>query len=116
MASTSVEHRANDDEGGVPSTLTPPGAEVDTVRDAELMHYNPDAPSEQWGWHGSWHQFAPRGSRILLWLLTLSVFTLLFGNHISNVEDYWLVAFGLGMAAWLVWTEVKLRRNRRRRP
>ena len=110
MAGTSLEHRsaAGDDEHH--------GAEVAQVQSGTVVSYNPDAPSEEWGWHGSWSQMAPRGSRILLWIGCLGLFLMLFGNQQSNVENWWLVALGLLMAGWLVWREVNLRKERARRP
>lgn len=110
MASTSLEHRsaAGDDE--------PHGAEVARVQSGAVVSYNPDAPSEEWGWHGSWSQMAPRGSRILLWIGCIGLFLLIFGNQQSNVENWWLAGLGILMAIWLVSREVNIRKERARRP
>lgn len=80
------------------------------------VRYNPDAPSEEWGWHGEWRVFAAKGSKTLLVVFTLVMFALLFGNHVSRVEDWWLVLIGLGMIVWLVWREAAARHRRRTRP
>ena len=91
-------------------------AELANVSHAQVVSYNPDAPSEEWGWHGSWRQFAPKGSRMLLWLFTASIFLMLFGNHVSHTEDWFLVLSGVLMAYWLLKHEVRLRAERKRRP
>jgi len=40
----------------------------------------------------------------------------LFGNQQSMVEDWWLLAIAGLMAAWLIWGEIKIRKDRARRP
>ncbi len=77
--------------------------------------YNPDAPSEAWGWHGQWADFAPRGRNILLGIGTLVMFAMLIGNHQSRVEDYWLVAIGIGLGVWTVISYLGERKRRRLR-
>lgn len=112
MAGTSLEHRsgASDDNGH-------PGAEVAKVIPGQMVPYNPDAPSEEWGWHADWRDIAPRGSRFLLWLGVVGIILLaLFGNHESRVEDYWLMSIAALMAIWLVAGEIKRRKDRARRP
>ncbi len=111
MAGTSLEHRsaAGDDE-------QQQGTEVARLQTGELVSYNPDAPSEEWGWHGSWSQMAPRGSRFLLWLGCAGLFLMIFGNQESNVENWWLAVLGTLMAIWLVWREINIRKERARRP
>ena len=107
------------------------GAELETLRSGghdgdssvELHHapthvvrYNPDAPSEEWGWHGQWRDFAPR-SEILLWIGVAGLIMLaVFGNQVSHVEDYWLISIAVLMAAWIIWRRVAFKRERRRRP
>ena len=86
------------------------------VQPGAVVSYNPDAPSEEWGWHGSWREFAPRGSRILLWLGVVGLLLLTQGNQESKVEDWWLVVIAALMAIWLIAGEVKIRRDRARRP
>ncbi len=81
-----------------------------------VVRYNPDAPSEEWGWHGEWRDFAPR-SEILLWIGVLGLIMLaVFGNQVSHVEDYWLISIAVLMAAWIIWRRVAFKRERRRRP
>lgn len=95
---------AHDDAAVVPHTSAAP------------IRYNPDAPSEAWGWHGEWSLFAAKGSKTLLVVFTLAMFAMLFGNHVSRVEDWYLVLIGLGMFGWLGWREAAARRRRRTRP
>ncbi len=113
MAGTSLEKHS----GSHPVTA---GAErhgeVEPVHHRAVLRYNPDAPSEEWGWHGQWKLFATRGSRLLLVLFTAVTFLMLFGNHVSHVEDWWLVGIGLAMIVWLVSREAAARRERRLRP
>lgn len=104
MTETSVSTR---DETG---ELAAPAASGRAV-----VRYNPDAPSEAWGWHGSWREFAPRGSRILLWAGVALVALSILSVHESRVEDYWVGAISLLGAAWLISREVSGRRLRRRR-
>ncbi|WP_343074506.1 DUF2631 domain-containing protein [Nakamurella aerolata] len=81
-----------------------------------VLRYNPDAPSEAWGWHGEWKLFASKGSRLLLLVFTAVIFLMLFGNHVSRVEDWWLAVIGVGMLIWIASREVAARKERRRRP
>ena len=94
------------------------GRAIDIAHHGEVISYNPDAPSEAWGWHGSWREgIAPRGSRILLWLAPIGlVLMALFGNHESNVEDWWMFSLAALTALWLVAGEVSIRKKRARRP
>ena len=108
MAGTSIERTG--DQAPSHSEL-----EVPTAHGGHLVHYNPDAPSEEWGWHGSWRDFAPRGTRILLWVGVAIMFIMLIGNHVSHVEDYYLIATGLLLAVWLLRGEAQQRRERRRK-
>jgi hypothetical protein len=110
VAGTSVESTA----GAHPADEH--GSAVEQVSHGRVVSYNPDAPSEEWGWHGSWRDFAPKGSRVLLWIGCAVMFLMLIGNHRSHVENYYLVIIGLLMAAWLLRTEVTIRRERKRRP
>lgn len=93
------------------------GSEVQQAEHGYVVRYNPDAPSEEWGWHGSFREFAPIGSRVMLWTAVAVLFIMIFaGNHVSHVEDYWLGAIGILMAVWLLRTDAKIRKERRRRP
>ncbi len=104
-ATPAADHDAHDGHG-----------EVEVASHGQVQRYNPEAPSEEWGWHGSWREFAPKGSRVILWVFTLSMFVMVLGNHVSHVEDYYLVGIGLRMAVWLLRGEVKIRRERKTRP
>jgi hypothetical protein len=110
VAGTSLEHRSGpgepDDGHGA----------VARVQQGAVVSYNPDAPSEEWGWHGSWREFAPRGSRFLLWLGVVGLVLLIFGNQQSHVEDWWLLAIAGLMAIWLIAGEIRIRKERARRP
>jgi hypothetical protein len=110
VAGTSLERRseAGDNEEH--------GSAVARVQPGQMVTYNPDAPSEEWGWHGTWREMAPRGSRFLLWLGVAGIFLMLIGNHESMVENWWLVALGTLMALWLISGEIALRKERARRP
>lgn len=92
------------------------GAVVEAPHAAEVALYNPDAPSEEWGWHGHWSDFAPRGRRILLWLGVFGLLLLTWGNQVSHVEDYFLVLIAIVMASWIIMTERANKRKRRIRP
>ncbi len=109
--------------GDIPESIHPGsptddvGAEVQQAAHGYVVRYNPDAPSEEWGWHGSFREFAPIGSRIMLWVAVAVIFIMIFaGNHVSHVEDYWLAGIGILMAVWLLRADARLRRERRRRP
>lgn len=93
-----------------------PHGEVETAHHGELVSYNPDAPSEEWGWHGHWSEFAPRGRFLLLGLGVVGLLLMLLGNHQSHVEDYFLVIIALAMAGWMARTYLAGRRERRIRP
>jgi hypothetical protein len=93
------------------------GADVQRAAHGHVVRYNPDAPSEEWGWHGSFREFAPIGSRIMLWTAVVVIFIMIFaGNHVSNVENWWLGAIGILLAVWLLRTDGRKRKERRRRP
>jgi Protein of unknown function (DUF2631) len=113
VAGTSLERRS----GAGDSEPARHGGEVARVVPGQMVPYNRDAPSEEWGWHGTWREFAPRGSRFLLWLGVVGLVLLaLFGNHESRVEDYWVLSIAALMAIWLVAGEIQLRKERARRP
>lgn len=118
MAGTALE-KYSDDQGSTghsSSHGSSHGAVEQHRSGGELVRYNPDAPSEEWGWHGEWRLFAAKGSKTLLVIFTLTMFAMLFGNHVSRVEDVYLVLIGLGMVVWLAWREAAARRRRRTRP
>ena len=110
MAGTSLEHRSGpgepDDGHGA----------VARVQQGVVVSYNPDAPSEEWGWHGSWQDMAPRGSAFLLWLGVAGLVLLIFGNQESHVEDWWLLAIAGLMAIWLIMRRRAWKKERARRP
>ncbi|MGI8416370.1 MAG: DUF2631 domain-containing protein [Nakamurella sp.] len=89
---------------------------VEQVSHLPALSYNPDAPSEAWGWHGEWRLFASRGSRLLLGVFTAMIFLMIFGNQVSHVEDWWLAGIGILMVIWLVSREAAARRERNHRP
>lgn len=67
------------------------------------VSYNPDAPSEEWGWHGSWREFAPRGSNLILGLGVVLLLLQNFTIHESNVEAYYYNGLALIGALYLVY-------------
>jgi hypothetical protein len=79
-----------------------------------VVSYNPDAPSEDWGWHGHWRAFAPKSSRFLLWLGVALLLCLNLTTHQSHVESWYYNGIAILMAAWLVAREASFRRARRR--
>ena len=113
MSGTSIERRPSGGDDHDPD----PHGELEPAPHGAIVSYNPDAPSEEWGWHGHWSEFAPRGRFLLL---GLGVFGLLamavFGNHVSHVEDYFLIGIALLMAAWMLRTARLRKRERRIRP
>lgn len=109
MADTSLERR---------STAT--GAQGDGAHPvAQVEHppvrYNPDAPSEEWGWHGSWRVFAPKGSALIMWIGVFVLIMFNFTEHQSHVENYYFTGIALIGAIWLVARERQGRKMRRRR-
>lgn len=100
MAQTSLEKQAA-------------GAEVDHASQHAVVRYNPDAPSEEWGWHGSWREFAPRGSTILLSLGVILLFLQNFTIHQSHVENFYFNGIALIGALWIVHRVRSSRRMRR---
>jgi len=91
--------------------------EVEVAHHGAVVSYNPDAPSEEWGWHGHWGEFAPRSKAALLWLGVVGLVCLaLFGNQVSHVEDYWVLGIAVLMAGWIIRSNIALRRKRRVRP
>jgi len=89
----------------------------DEQHSSALVRYNPDAPSEEWGWHGHWSDFAPRGRNLLLGLGVVGLLLMVvIGNHQSHVEDYFLVLSAVAMAAWMVRGTLAKKRERRIKP
>jgi Protein of unknown function (DUF2631) len=97
------------------SDMAPSHSEIAAPSHGHHVHYNPDAPSEQWGWHGTWREFAPRGRNILLGLFAATMFLMLIGNHVSRVENYYLVGIGILMIIWMVRGNLETKKARRRR-
>jgi hypothetical protein len=110
VAGTSLERRS---EGGDSEEH---GSEVARVQPGQMVTYNPDAPSEEWGWHGHWSDFAPRGRALLLGLGVVGLLLMIIGNHQSHVEDYYLVLIAALMAVWMLRTYLAKKRERRIRP
>ena len=113
--------------GGEPGRQQPSGGEegggthvggstMEIADNAAVVSYNPDAPSQEWGWHGSWEQFAPRGSTLLLGLGVFGILVMVLGNHQSHTEDWWLVVIAIAMSVWMVRRARAAKRDRARRP
>ncbi|MBM9465823.1 DUF2631 domain-containing protein [Nakamurella leprariae] len=103
--------------GGEEGAATHVAGSTLEIPEHPAVRYNPDAPSQDWGWHGSWREFAPRGSNILL-VSGVVVLILMFfiGNHVSNVENYWLWAIAALMVVWIAFRTRALKRKQSRRP
>jgi len=112
VAGTSIERRpigGPDDHNG--------HGVVEPAHTGQMVSYNPDAPSEEWGWHGHWSDFAPRGRTMLLSTGVVGLLLMvLVGNHQSHVEDYFLVLIAALMVGWMVRTHLVKKRERRIRP
>ncbi|MDF0531577.1 DUF2631 domain-containing protein [Tsukamurella sp. 8F] len=50
-----------------------------------------DAPSRDWGWHGT----SRNGARIAGVVVAIFLVCMIHGNQIGHVEDVWLVGFAL---------------------
>jgi hypothetical protein len=107
VADTSLERRSP--QGEQDHT----GGAVEHASHPEVR-YNPDAPSEEWGWHGSWRVFAPRGSAVLMWIGVITLVLFNFTEHESHVENYYFNGIALLGAIWLVARERQGRKMRRR--
>lgn len=90
------------------------GSAVSTAAEHPVVRYNPDAPSEEWGWHGSWRVFAPRGSALLMWIGVFTLVMFNFTEHQSHVENYYFNGIALVAAIWLIARERSGRKMRRR--
>lgn len=93
-------------QGSLEEHAAPAGGQAHGAVEAAPAHavvrYNPDAPSEDWGWHGSWREFAPRGSNILIGLGVILLFLQNFTIHQSHVESVYYNAIALIGALYLV--------------
>ncbi|EYT63740.1 hypothetical protein H483_0107390 [Dietzia sp. UCD-THP] len=56
-----------------------------------------DEPSVEWGWH----QHSRKVGLAVGGFFVLFLLAMLFGNHIGRVEDIWVVAIALFLAAWM---------------
>ncbi len=92
------------------------GSDLEPAHHGTVVSYNPDAPSEEWGWHGHWSDFAPRGKLLLLGLGVVGCLLLLLGNHVSNVENYYLVLTAAIMSAWMAYSWRRHQRAKRIKP
>lgn len=87
-----------------------------TEHGGAVVSYNPDAPSEEWGWHGHWSDFAPRGRFLMLMLGVAGLLLMQIGNHEGNTENIFLVATAAVIVFWMVRTQVARRRRKRIKP
>ncbi|OLF13334.1 hypothetical protein BU204_27855 [Actinophytocola xanthii] len=70
-----------------------------------------EEPSAEWGWHGRF----PRGREIGGWFTAISMFAMaFFGTQIARTEQLYLLAFGIGLVAILIWARVRQRTSWRR--
>lgn len=75
---------------------------------AELGHDEDDP--EIWGWHHTFH----RGAQIGGWITAVILLVMTIGNHEGHVEDLWLAALALMIAAVLISDILKRRKAWRR--
>ena len=57
-----------------------------------------DEPSVQWGWH----QHSTKVGWAVGGFFVLFLLGMLFGNHVGNVENLWLVAVAAVLLFWMV--------------
>lgn len=57
-----------------------------------------DEPSVEWGWH----KHSAKVGWAVGGFFVLFMLGMLFGNHIGNVENIWLVAVAAGLAFWMI--------------
>jgi hypothetical protein len=116
VAGTSIEKHGSGADDGHGGHGGPGGhGEVEVARHGDIVSYNPDAPSEEWGWHGHFSDFAPRGRFALLGLGIVALLLMTIGNT-GHVEDFYLVGIAVVMAAWMFRTYRARKRERRLRP
>jgi hypothetical protein len=106
VADTSLERRSAP-SAGTEHAVTPAGSHP-------VVRYNPDAPSEEWGWHGSWRVFAPKGSALMMWIGVFTLVMFNFTEHQSHVENYYFNGIALIGAIWLIARSRQSRKMRRR--
>ena len=99
-----------------PADEVHPHGEVAVAGGNELIPYNPDAPSEAWGWHGHFSDFAPRGRAAFLLVGVAGLFLMIWGNHVSHVEDYWLAAIAIILGVWAIRSQRARTKARRLKP
>ncbi|MET3803488.1 hypothetical protein ABIB25_000472 [Nakamurella sp. UYEF19] len=117
MSGTSIERIPSGDADHSADHGADEHGAIEPAHHGAIVSYNPDAPSEEWGWHGHWGDFAPRGKAIFLWVGVAAMLLMaVFGNHVSHVEDYFLVIIAALMAAWIVRSTRQRKRERRLRP
>lgn len=90
-------------QGSLEQHTAAAGGDVEVAPAHAVVRYNPDAPSEEWGWHGSWREFAPRGSNILIGLGVFLLLMLNFTIHQSHVESVYYNAIALIGALYLAY-------------
>lgn len=64
-----------------------------------------DEPSAEWGWHGSF----PKATQAMGWSIVLMMLAMVIGNHVGNVENFWLIGIAATIAGMLV-ADVRRRR------
>ena len=63
-----------------------------------------DEPSAEWGWHGSF----PKATQAMGWAIVLMLLAMVIGNHVGNVENFWLIGIAAVIGGMLV-TDVRRR-------
>lgn len=57
-----------------------------------------DEPSIEWGWH----KHSAKVGWVVGGFFVLFLLGMLFGNHIGNVENIWLVSIAAFLAFWMI--------------
>ena len=64
-----------------------------------------DEPSAEWGWHASF----PKATQAMGWTIVLMLLAMVIGNHVGNVENFWLIGIAVVIGGMLV-TDIRRRR------
>lgn len=87
------------------------GKAVEKQQRADVGAVDPrDEPSAEWGWHGTF----PKATRLAGWFSAFALFIMLIGNHVTAMEDIWLIALGSSVVIALLYDARRRRTSWRR--